>query len=372
MRMLVILLLPLALSGCMATIHYPYSVAEEQRLMLQVMGSPELIDGAFVTTLDSRFEAELDANIDLRRSPRARLALLREYLFGAEGRQIQYNRNGTKTAMETVRSGSGNCLSMTNLFVASARHLGVAAQFQAVPVKPTWDQQGDVMIRYEHIVATGRLQGGERYVVDFLPEFSLGDFVWNPNSDAEALSLYFNNLGAERLVQGDADTAVDYFQQALHLAVKDSDAWSNMGAALGRQKRDELAEFSYLRALRLNPRNFSALNNLAGFYEFRGKDVEAADIAEIAMRYRRKNPYYHYVAARLFYQRERFEEALLLLNEAVRLKDNEPDFYSALAEIYQQLDNMPQAEEMRLRAAYYKAKTEPPTGAGNTPGFWID
>jgi Flp pilus assembly protein TadD len=340
--------------------------------MLQVMGSPELIDGAFVTTLDSGFEAELDANIDMRRTPRARLALLREYLFGAEGRQILYSRDGTKTAMETVSSGSGNCLSMTNLFVASARHLGIAAQFQAVPVKPTWDQQGDVMIRYEHIVATGRLLGGERYVVDFLPEFSLGDFVWNPNSDAEALSLYFNNLGAERLVQGDADTAVDYFQQALHLAVKDSDAWNNMGAALGRQKRDKLAEFSYLRALRLNPRNFSALNNLAGFYEFRGKDVEAAKIAELAKRYRRKNPYYHYVAARLFYQRERFEEALLLLNEAVRLKDDEPDFYSALAETYQQLDNTPLAEEMRLRAAYYKAKTGPPTGEGNTPGFWID
>ena len=340
--------------------------------MQQVMGPPMASDGAFVTELDSQYKAELEANIDRDWSPRQRLAVLREYLFGENGRQIQYSRSATKTAMETVHSGAGNCLSMTNLFVSSARYLDLSAQFQAVPIKPSWDQQGDVLIRYEHIVATGRLPSGKRYVVDFLPEFNLGDFVWRPNSDAEALSLYYNNLGAEQLVLGETDAAVAYFQQALHLAVKDSDAWNNMAAALGRQRRDQLAEFSYLHALKLNPRNFSALNNLAGFYYNRGKDVEAAAIGERAKRYRLKNPYYHYATARLFYQRQRFEETLLLLNEAVRLKDDEPDFYWALAETYEQMGDKPAAEEMRLQAADRQSRSGPAPGSSNTPGFWID
>jgi Flp pilus assembly protein TadD len=372
MRILLSLLLPLALSGCMTAIDYPYSAVEEQRLMQEIMGPAVATNGTFVTDLDSQYKADLDANIDRRWSPRQRLAVLREYLFGAQGRQIQYSRSATRTAMETVHNGAGNCLSMTNLFVSSARHLGLSAQFQAVPIKPSWDQQGDVLIRYEHIVATGRLPSGERYVVDFLPEFNLGDFFWSPNSDAEALSLYYNNLGAEQLVLSDTDAAVAYFQQALHLAVKDADAWNNMAAALGRQNRDQLAEFSYLRALRLNPRNFSALNNLAGFYDARGDDVKAAAIGERAKRYRRKNPYYHYATARLFYQRQRFEETLLLLNEAVRLKDDEPDFYWALAETYERMGDKPAAEEMRLQAAEHQNELGPSSATGNTPGFWID
>jgi Flp pilus assembly protein TadD len=372
MHMLLSLLLPLALSGCMTAINYPYSNIEEQRLMQQVMGPAVTTDGAFVTVLDSRYKADLEANIDRHWSPRQRLVALREYLFGAQGRQIQYSRSATKTAMETVHSGVGNCLSMTNLFVSSARHLGLSAQFQTVPIKPSWDQQGDILIRYEHIVATGRLPSGQRYVVDFLPEFNLGDFTWQPNSDAEALSLYYNNLGAEQLVLGATAAAVAYFQQALHLAVKDADAWNNMAAALGRQGRDRLAEFSYLRALRLNPRNFSALNNLAGFYDHRGEDAKAAAIGERAKRYRRRNPYYHYATARLFYQRQRFEETLLLLNEAVRLKADEADFYWALAETYDRMGDKPAAEKMRLLAAQNQQKSNSASTSGNTPGFWID
>lgn len=372
MRIWLSLLLLLTLSGCMSAIDYPYSTAAEQRLMQAVMGPQVTTNGAFVTALDGRYKAELDANVDPSWSARRRLTVLREYLFGAEGRRIQHNYSATKTAMETVESGAGNCLSMTNLFVSSARHLGLSAQFQAVPIKPSWDQQGDVLIRYEHIVATGRLPSGDRYVVDFSPDFNLGDFVWKPNSDAEALSLYYNNLGAEQLVMGETDAAVAFFKQALHLAATDADAWNNMAAALGRQGRDQLAEFSYLYALRLKPQNFSALNNLAGFYDARGEDAKAAAIGELAKRYRRKNPYYHYAAARLFYQRQRFEETLLLLNHAVRLKDDESDFYWALAETYEQMGDKAAAERMRLLAADKQSDSDASSASGNTPGFWID
>jgi Flp pilus assembly protein TadD len=366
------LLLPFMLAGCVWTADYPYSSSEERRLMAEVIGLQDKVDGAFLTQLDASYEAQLDALIDSRWSARKRLAVLRSFLFEADGQGIMYSRRATLTAMETLRTRSGNCLSMTNLFVASARYLGLSAQFQSVSVKPTWDQQGDLMIRYEHIVATGRLPGGERYVVDFLPEFNLGDFDWQPNSDAEAVSLYFNNLGAEQLVAGNSAAAIGLFQQALLQAPNDSDAWNNMGAALSRQNQDRLAEFSYLRSLRLNPQNLSSLNNLASFYAIRDLVDKAEAIAERVKRYRQRNPYYHYVAARLYFQRQHFDETLLLLNEAVRLKADEPDFYTALADTFERIGDSQKAEEMRLRAAYYQRESGHPEGDGNTRGFWID
>ena len=53
------------------------------------------------------------------------------------------------------------------------------------------------MIRYEHIVAAGRLDTRDEYVVDFLPEFSSAGKLTRVISDKQAEALYHNNLGAE-------------------------------------------------------------------------------------------------------------------------------------------------------------------------------
>jgi len=362
------------LGGCATTTNYPYSAAEERQLTAQVMAGADSAAGAGaeVLWLDNDVKALLDSRIDRQWPATRRLEALRELLFADDALHIQYSGSTTKTAMQTYASGTGNCLSMTNLFVAAARYLDLSAQFQTVEVRPTWDQQGAVMIRYEHVVATGRLPNGERYVVDFLPEFVLGDYDSSATSDAVGLSLYFNNLGAESLVEGRTEAAIGYLQQALRLRPESSDAWGNMGAAMRRAGNQALAEFSYLRALHEDGSNFSALNNLAALYDLQGREEEAGRLAKRVERYRRTNPYYHYFVANLFFEKGKDAEAVLLLREAIRLKRDEPEFYQALARIYTRTGDEAKADQTLQQGKKYVRKVFTPPGRNMNHRFWVN
>ena len=368
------------LGGCASTATYPYSAAQERQLTVEVMAGAapavtvdaavEVVGG--ILWLDDNVKALLDSRIDRQWQATRRLEALRELLFADVALHIQYSSSGTKTAMQTYTSASGNCLSLTNLFIAAARYLDLSAQFQTVEVRPTWGQQGAVLIRYEHVVATGRLPNGERYVVDFLPEFVLGDYASAATSDEVGLSLYFNNLGAENLVAGRLETAIGYLQQALRLRPDSSDAWGNMGAAMRRAGNQGLAEFSYLRALRADDQNFSALNNLAALYALQGREAEAGLIAKRVDRYRRTNPYYQYFLANLLFAEDRDAEAVLLLRAAIRLKRDEPEFYQALARTYTHMGDEEQARKTLQQGKKYQGKTFIPPGRDMNHRFWVN
>lgn len=368
------------LGGYASTATYPYSAAQERQLTAEVMAGAapavtvdaavEVVGG--ILWLDDSVKALLDSRIDRQWQATRRLEALRELLFADAALHIQYSSSGTKTAMQTYTSGSGNCLSLTNLFIAAARYLDLSAQFQTVEVRPTWGQQGAVLIRYEHVVATGRLPNGERYVVDFLPEFVLGDYASAATSDEVGLSLYFNNLGAENLVAGRLETAIGYLQQALRLRPDSSDAWGNMGAAMRRAGNQALAEFSYLRALRADDQNFSALNNLAALYALQGREAEAGLIAKRVDRYRRTNPYYQYFLANLLFAEDRDAEAVLLLRAAIRLKRDEPEFYQALARTYTHMGAEDQARKILQQGKKYQRQMFMPPGRDMNHRFWVN
>ena len=80
----------------------------------------------------------------------------------------------TLTAAETFESRVGNCLSQTNLFVASARYVGLDAVYEVAQLRPTWDHAGQAILRYEHIVASGILRGSGAYVFDYLHQYAPG------------------------------------------------------------------------------------------------------------------------------------------------------------------------------------------------------
>jgi len=244
---------------------------------------------------------------------------------------------------------------MTSLFIAAARYVGLDAHFQTVAVDPTWDHEGNTMIRYEHIVATGNLAGGGLYVVDFLPEFVLGDMRTHLISDEQALALYFNNLGAEGVVDGRIDDAILNLRHAINLRPQFSDAWNNIGAAMRRAGEYELAEFSYRRAIHQDYRNYSALSNLAQFYAYRGREKEASQFQGRVNRYRAQNPYFHYFHAQLSFQKGDYDGARKSLKKSIRLKREEPDFYVALAKIHEHMGEEAESIEMLALAEKYRA-----------------
>ncbi len=355
-RSLILLIAILSGAGCIPHVSYDYDLQEEASLLSRVLGNePETsID---ILALSPEIRNLLDTNINPRWGTRHRLKNLRELLYDENQLNIHYDATNTLTATDTFNARAGNCLSMTSLFIAAARYVGLDAQFQTVAVDPTWDHDGNTMIRYEHIVATGHLAGGGLYVVDFLPEFVLGDMRTNLISDEEALALYFNNLGAEGVVEGRIDDAVLNLRHAINLRPQFSDAWNNMGAAMRRAGEYELAEFSYHRAIHQDFTNYSALSNLAQFYHYRGREKEASHFQERVNRYRSQNPYFHYFHAQLSFQQGEYSDARESLRKSIRLKREEPDFYVALAKIHEKMGEQEESLEMLAVAKKYREGT---------------
>jgi len=358
-----VVLTALLISGCVNQLELGFSTGEARILkqeILEFASADESID-TNILLLDEDIRTLLDERIDPRWHDRKKLNELRELLFHEDQQHITYNAFDTLSASRTFAKKSGNCLSLTSLFVASARHLGLEASYLVVDVEPTWDHQGLTMIRYEHIVAYGRLSSGETYIVDFLPDFIIRELNSELITDEHAISLYLNNLGAELLADGTDDKALVYLARALQIRPDFSDAWNNMGIALRRAGRMLQAEFSFRQAIVLDQANYSALSNLAQFYNQSDDPGKAESFSRRVERYRARNPYFHFFLAKLFLEEGRLVEGRASINESLRLKKEEPDFYLLLARIDKAEGREAQADaNMALAVRYQKEKLEAP------------
>ncbi len=337
------LIITVTLTGC-TTSPWHLATSQDQKLEQLLRDTVTEQPANLTLYLSPEIISELDAKINQKWTEVRRLQALRELLFSETGRKISYDSMMTRTALETWEAGLGNCLSISHLFVAAARHLNIDAHLKTVSVSPTWDQQGLIMIRYEHIVAVGELSNGDDYVIDLLPELSSDSRDSKVIDDLEALSHHYNNLGAESVIEGDYPRAILGLLKAIKLTPEFSDAWNNIGAAYRRNGEIELAEASYHKSLRLDRNNYSALGNLTQLYLSQGRQDEAKQFISQVNRYYRRNPYFHYYIAQLRFRSGDYQDAIKYLKGAVKLKPFDPEFYDALAESYRRIGKESQAK----------------------------
>lgn len=286
----------------------------------------------------------IDSYIQPRDGEETRVDKLQDLLYGEDFLHIQYSSERTHTAMEAFYAREGNCLGVMNLYIAMARYAGLDAEFQTVDVQPSWDRRGDLLVLSQHINASGKISARRTYVVDFTPEISLQQLTSDIVSDTVARSLYFNNLGVEELIVGNYEGALAYFKNALFLNEESAIAWNNIGSNYNRLGNDAFAEYAYRMAFSLDANNATAINNLAKFYR-RAGDLQLAGEYEAAIeRFNDRNPYYHFAQGSVAFDAGNFEGARRSFRRAVRLKEEEPDFYYALSGAYLRLGNESEAK----------------------------
>jgi tetratricopeptide (TPR) repeat protein len=292
----------------------------------------------------------LDRLIAKNDSPALRIAKIQTLLFNERYLNLQYSESQTLTADEVFRSRRGNCLSVMNLYIAMARYAGIDAAFQTVAVRPEWDKRGELLILSRHINASGSLGYKRKYIVDFTPEIQLQQLTAKTVSDLHARALFFNNLGAEALVSEELESALEYFKNALFLQPDLAIAWNNIGAAYNRAGEAELAEYSYHMAFWHENDNATAVNNLAKHYRNAGA-LDTAEQYELAIQqFNERNPYYHFGRGQMALEAKDFLLARDLFLNALRLKETEPDFYSALAQVHAEMGEELRAAELRQKA----------------------
>jgi Tfp pilus assembly protein PilF len=190
--------------------------------------------------------------------------------------------------------------------------------------------------------------------MDFLPEFMVEDMRTKKVSDVAAHSLYFNNLGAEGIVEGRIEDAVINLRQAIYLRPQFSDAWSNMGAAMRRYDQYDLAEFSYLKAIDLDDSNYSAMSNLVQLYKTMGREGDAVTYNDRVNKYRSRNPYFLYFQAQLYLEEGKLDEATQVLKKSIRIKRDEPEFYISMSRIYEEQGEKETSLKMLATAEKYR------------------
>ncbi|MCZ6501262.1 MAG: hypothetical protein O6945_01960 [Gammaproteobacteria bacterium] len=328
------LILTLFLTGCAVLVEQPDPGLLAEILGNQSNGAVSTVQPVDVLAMSDELKTFVDAHIDRKWRSKKRLEKLRSILFSPDFFAIEYQSGETKTAIETYQSRAGNCLSMTNLFIAMARYSGLDAHYHLVTARPEWDQSGNTLIWIQHINSTGVLRNGDRYILDFLPQLRAMRGEMETVSDQYAQAIYYSNLGAEAILNEQFEKAQGYLRTALKVEPRMANVWNNMGATQNRLKRTDLAKASFQQAIFLDAFNNTAMSNLSRVYFAEG-NVERGDFfADRVARYRNKNPYYRYANAKSALVVKDYAKARKELNAAIRLKKDEAEFFDALAEVY--------------------------------------
>jgi tetratricopeptide (TPR) repeat protein len=349
--------------------------------------SPSSIDQSIpdvdILALNNEMKFLLDDLVVGIKNPEHKLNLLTEIVLHRIAYDTEDDKFGTKTAIETFESGTGNCLSYINLFVAMARYAGLQSGFQDIPTPPNWIKNGDALFITRHVGAfvdyysPGQafyridFSGGKSVVVSnddnrflFAPSIAAGTPEFNPRSvrsipDNQAFAQYYNNLGSKYLAEGKGSDAFRYFVKAIKTDPGLSYAWSNLGVAYSRNNQVDAAEGAYRKALSISRERrdyipaMSVMNNLARLYTRTGNIEQAAFYGKEVTAFRNKNPYYHFSIGKIAYNDGHYEESVKDFKEAIRKKEDEHLFHFALALSYYKMGELDQAEKSLDKAKSY-------------------
>lgn len=256
--------------------------------------------------------------------------------------RFEYDPMVNLTADEAFRTGRGNCLTFSSMFVALARDAGLDAWFQEVIVQPDWSAVNEILLVSKHVNAVVAERGG-RYVIDVSRRKKQPLEATRRLSDDEALAQFYNNLGADALLNDDLPRAHAYFSKSLETLPGLPYVWSNLGVVLRRNGQSTDAILAYQTAIDLDAEHAVALNNLHTLYTENGDLRAAAGIEERVERYRLKNPYYLHYLAEVANEEQRWSDAIDLLNRAIRLDGKEYRFHYTLAQAHYSSGNTERA-----------------------------
>ena len=226
-------------------------------------------------------DAALRQAIDKRVSPagsesRRRDAAL-DFIFGFV--DLEYALAPTRTATETFAEATGNCLSFVNLFVAVGRERRLNPFFVEVEDYQRWNYQDGVVVSRGHMVA-GMYVDGEMATYDFLPYRPKSYRDFRPITDLAATGHYYNNLGAEALMEGALDDAERWLDVAVRLTPDFDKAINNYGIVLLRRGRLTDAVRVLEEGLELHPDDVPMLTNLVRAYQLRGANERAGELLD--------------------------------------------------------------------------------------------
>jgi Flp pilus assembly protein TadD len=305
--------------------------------------STTLIEPDEILKLNETMRGMVDLYVKPINDKDRRAQALYDLVFESDKFAITFDKSHTKTAAETIESGSGNCISLANAFIAMGRYADLDVGYLHVDVPDEWQRESDLYYQFRHISAAVRISSNEYLGIEFDWMGGINSARTRSLTDEQGFSSFYSNRGVELLMQDDTDAAIAHFLRATELYPDNSDNWTNLGVAYRRLNQLDKAEYAYQQALRRNKSDLSALNNLAILYQMTGKTKDAEKYSKKLERYRRKNPYYMIELSKQEIENGNYSKAVRWAKKAIKKHSKEHEFYFVAAKAYAYLGDTDEA-----------------------------
>jgi Tfp pilus assembly protein PilF len=263
----------------------------------------------------------------------------------------------TYTATEVLTYNSGNCLSLAILTTALARVANVKIHYQLIDSHPVFEQTGSVISKEVHVRSIlYPLSGDESavgsdvrlYYVDYLPT-RRGRLISNV-ADSEYQAMYYRNIAAEALADGNNTKAYWYSREALQYSPRSADAL-NMLAVIHRRTGDYArAEAIFLHGIALTEDRLTLLKNYRVLLTLQGRTDEAAEVLRQLEAMDDPSPFHWVNVARDSYASDDFRAAIRYYDKALALAPYLHEAWLGKALGYYQL-NQPRSAREALQMA---------------------
>jgi len=320
--------------------------------------TPLPVDSGTILSMSDEMQRFLDDNVNRGATDVFKLQQLIDAIMGATTFGLEYDEN-TRTAGETFRLQLGNCLSFSTMFVVLARGVGLKAEFQEVDIPPDWSMRKDVFVLNRHVNVSVNLGAAGTHVVDFNISDFKSTYDVETISDKRAIAYFYNNMGVERMQDGDNVGAVVFFRAAIVETDRGfSPAWTNLGTLYRKHGHYRHAEAAYLQALKADKRDAVAMSNLVRLYERMGDPGKAEIYQKRVDEHRMQNPYFRFSLAREAFFNHDYEAAIKHLKVAIKEHKDDDEFYFLLGRCYLMSGDEKEARKWTIRAEEVAATDE--------------
>jgi tetratricopeptide (TPR) repeat protein len=304
----------------------------------------------------------VDNSLKTRDSGEKELKNLIIDIFDRSKYDLLYQADANTNANDTFENRSANCLSLTIMTYAMAKHAGFNTRFQQIDIPEFWTRKSGFALLNGHInlrilpqhEASSIKLFRKDIVIDFDPQQGVDDFAAQEISQERIVAMFYNNKAAELILKGKMNHAYAYLKAALEHDPLYNGAILNLGLAYRQIGELALAEKAYLAAISINERYLTAWENLAALYDKTQRQSQASEIYARLQKQRVNNPYYHLMLAEEALENKKFKQSIRNYKDAIALDDSPHQFYFGIAKAYFQLGDFNNTQRY-LRLAKSKA-----------------
>jgi len=339
------------------------------------VSQPPLLDDSFIShqtfiveseedifALDNEMKLMVSKKLKPDKDIKRRTLKLLKQIFDSEGISLTYKSNANVNARQAYHNKQANCLSLTIMAYALANEAELNVKFQQVDTPEYWVRNGEynlltghvnLLVKQKSFDTNTFIWGSNGFQIDFDPLASKSSFKRTVIQKNTVLAMFYNNKGAEALVEGNYNSAYMYFKEAAIIEPLFSQTWGNLGILYKYINKHNEAEQSYRYAIYLDSNNFTAMENLAILLTQQEKFDEAASIKHKLHIKRSSNPYYYALLADDAFYEGNLEQAISYYKKAIKMERKAHEFHFGLAKAYFQMNKPKLAKKSLKRAIAY-------------------